>query len=201
VILVYRQQGGHKMKKSLISSLLIALLLFSPTLQANVFLEGKPAPERKMFWITEAGGIVRMVRNFGRLGVNYEFGLMYNLNKRSALGATLYFGLGVGNGFGIKTRYRRWLNSSFSVDISPGLLVGAAGKDPTFTGHVGINYKDWVALIAQVDSRHYWGSTSKIDLSLGIKLGSHAGMGLTAVSAVAGAALIVIAIIVLSGED
>lgn len=56
-------------------------------------------------------------------------------------------------------------------DISSGLSFEE--KNPQFTGHVDLNYKDWVALIARVDVRN------KVDLSPGIKLRSHAGSAVT----------------------
>ena len=179
------------MKK--LALVLLVFLLVSPMLQAQTCFRGKPLPECKMFFITEACGIMSVIGDYQRFGVNYEFGGMYNLNKRSALGATFFLALGYYSGAGFKARYRHWLNSSFSVDISPGLLLWGERKNPTFTGHVGLNYKDWVVLITQIDIRRYTWRPNKVDLSLGVKFGSYAGSALTVASAI-GLVILIIAI-------
>lgn len=164
------------MKKSLALLVLIALLIISPALQAKIKFRGKPAPECKTFLIFEAGGFRTMEGDLGEFGLNSEWGLMYNLNKRSALGATIFHQSGADlSGMGFKVRYRHWLNSSFSVDISPGLLLWGEWKTPTFTGHIGLNYKDWVALIAQIDHQRGEIISRKV-FSLGVKLSSYAGI-------------------------
>jgi len=168
------------MKKLLVLLVLMALLIISPALHAKIKFRGKPAPECKTFWITEVGGFRTMERYMeryvGEFGLNSEFGLMFNLNKRSALGATIFHQIGADlSGMGFKVRYRHWLNSSFSVDISPGLLLWSEWEAPTFTGHVGLNYKDWVALIAQIDHQRGILFSRKV-FSLGIKFGSYVGI-------------------------
>lgn len=46
------------MKKSLVLLVLMALLIISPALHAKIKFRGKPLPECKMFFITEAGGFL-----------------------------------------------------------------------------------------------------------------------------------------------
>jgi len=164
------------MKKLFTPALLMTLLLTSQSLHAKICFRGKPAPECKMFWITEVGGFLTKDVDLVEFGLNSEFGLMYNLNKHSALGATIFHRIGADlSGMGFKVRYRHWLNSSFSVDISPGLLLWSEWEAPTFTGHVGLNYKDWVALIAQIDHQRGILFSRKV-FSLGIKFGSYVGI-------------------------
>ena len=164
------------MKKSLILLVLIALLIISPALHAKIKFRGKPLPECKMFFITEAGGFLTKDVDLVEFGLTTEFGLMFNLNKRSALGATVFHQMGADlNGVGFKVRYRHWLNSSFSVDISPGLWLLSEWKTPAFTGHVGLNFKDWIVLFAQMNNQRGTLFSRKV-FSLGIKLGSYPGI-------------------------
>lgn len=164
------------MKKSLVLLVLIALLIISPALHAKIHFRGKPLPKCKWFFITEAGGFLTKEVDFFEFGLTSEFGLMYNLNKRSALGATIFHQFRADlNGMGFKVRYRHWLNSSFSFDISPGLWLWSECGHLTFTGHVGLNYKDWVALIAQIDNHRGILFSRKV-FSLGIKFGSYPGI-------------------------
>lgn len=184
-----------KSKKFVSLFLVFALLLISPALHAKLHFRGKPLPECKWFFITEAGGFFRIIGGFGQLEANCEFGLMRNQDKNYALGATVFGTLVEDNsGVGFKLRYRRWLSSSWSVDISPGLLLWSEGKTPAFTGQVGLNYRDWVALITQVDVRETWYGSTQVNLSFGIKFGSYAGASIAVAAAVvAGAALIALA--------
>ena len=167
-------------KKFISLFLVFSLLIISPALHGKIHFMGKPLPECKMFFITEVSVFQSLIQDYGDVGANCELGLMYNLNKRSALGATFVLAWTGNNGFGIKVRYRRWLNSLFSVDFSPGLLLWSDKKNPKFTGHVGLNYKDLIALIVQLDVRRYWNRPNEVDISLGIKFGSTAGSAIIA---------------------
>jgi len=141
-----------------------------------------------MFFLTEVGATSR--------GLSWELGGMYNLNKRSALGATFFVSTREYDNYaaGFKFRYRHWLNSfnGFSIDISPGLVLWTQWPDPTFkkaptfTGHVGFNYKDMIALMVQVYVRRYRFQKNKIDFSLGLKFGSYAGIVLGVASVIVG---------------
>ncbi len=175
------------MKKLIVSTLLMSLFFTSPMLHAKICFRGKPAPYCKMFFITEVGATLS--------GVNWELGGMHNLNKRSALGATFFVSTRVYDDLaaGFKFRYRHWLNSfnGFSIDISPGLVLWTQWPDPTFrkgptfTGHVGFNYKDMIALMVQVYVRRYRFQKNKVNFSLGLKFGSYAGIVLGCASLIA----------------
>ena len=170
------------MKKLIVSTLLMSLFFTSPMLHAKICFRGKPAPYCKMFFITEVGATLS--------GVNWELGGMHNLNKRSALGATFFVSIREYDNYaaGFKFRYRHWLNSfnGFSIDISPGLVLWTQRKDPTFTGHVGFNYKDMITLMVQAYYvRRYRIQKNKIDFSLGLKFGSYAGSALGVVAVIA----------------
>jgi hypothetical protein len=116
-----------------------------------------------MFFLTEVGATSR--------GLSWELGGMYNLNKRSALGATFF----------LSTRVYDDLAAG-SIDISPGLVLWTQWPDPTFkkgptfTGHVGFNYKDMITLMVQVYVRRYRFQKNKLSFSLGLKFGSYAGI-------------------------
>ena len=176
------------MKKLFTPALLMTLLLTSQSLHAKICFRGKPAPYCKMFLLTETGATVR--------GLSWELGGMYNLNKRSALGATFFVSTRVYDDLaaGFKFRYRHWLNSfnGFSIDISPGLVLWTQWPDPTFrkgptfTGHVGFNYKDMIALMVQVYVRRYRFQKNKVSFSLGLKFGSYAGIVLGVASVIVG---------------
>lgn len=175
------------MQKTFVFFLSLSFLLSPSISQAQISFRGKPVPECIMFFITEAGGVVGVAGSPGEFGVNYEFGLMYNLNQRSALGATLFTLFDGSNFRGIKLRYRHWMNSSISLDVSPGLSLWGYGKHPQFTGHVGLNFGDWIALIGQADIQRQWHANrlrSKVNFSMGVKFGSYAGCGLMIVSGV-----------------
>ena len=174
------------MKKLIVSTLLISLFFTSPMLHAKICFRGKPAPYCKTFFLTEVGATLN--------GLSWELGGMYNLNKRSALGATFFISIRDYDDYaaGFKFRYRHWLNSfdGFSIDISPGLLLWTPKPDWTeekglkSTGHVGGNYKDMIILRVQVyaPGRYRFQKNNKVDLLLGLKFGSYAGSALGVVA-------------------
>lgn len=190
------------MKNPLVLLLLTSLLIVSPVLHAEISSRAKSPPERRWFFITEAGATMGMFENSGKFVFNLDFGGMYNLNKHSALGATFFAVFNDYSFTGFKIRYRHRLSSSFSLDISPGLSLWGGGNHPQFSGHIGLNYKDLVALIGQLDiSRHTYIDSqliSKKHFSLGLKFGSQVGKIITLAGAVAAVVGIVIAIIALS---
>ncbi len=181
------------MKKLIVLTLLMSLFFTSPMLHAKICFRGKPAPYCKTFFLTEVGATVA--------GLSWELGGMYNLNKRSALGATFLVSIREYGDYaaGFKFRYRHWLDSfnGFSIDISPGLVLWTQRKDPRFrnypifTGHVGFNYKDMVTLMVQAYVRRSRLQKNKVGFALGLKFGSYSGI-------VLGVASIITAIVLAS---
>ncbi len=181
------------MKKFISLFLVFSILALSGLLQAQICFRGKPAPECKMFFLTEIDLGYILQPNYDesdeRFYFNLELGGMYNLNKQSAVGGT-FFGVNwgppnCGTYSGFKVRYRQWLSSSVSLDISPGLSLWGEGKHPQFKAHISLNYKDLFALIVQVDVRRFEYIPKEPVLSLGIKFGSY-----TSILAFLGGALI-----------
>lgn len=173
---------------------------------------GKPKPECNSFLITEFGYSYRLGRNSGdpynssrdNFYFTWDLGWMTNLSKSYALGATFYAGADQdGARLGIKPRLRRWLGRDLSLDVSPGILLYRLGgnydKYPGFTGHVGLNYADWITLIGQVEVIPYeyqgygsypnWSTRRGNEVTWygGVKLGSYPGTvaGILAIAAYA----------------
>jgi hypothetical protein len=174
-----------EMRKAISLFLVFSFLMLPGLLHGQLCFRGKPAPKCRFFTIIEAGYLLdsKETRNFQH--IMCEAGLMVNLNKHHALGATFYIYPKEESSRGFKLRYRRWLGSSFSLDIAPGLMLAdgrAHTKKPQFTGHIGLNYKDIVALISQVDIKRYRSKESEFDLSFGVKFGSYVGATTIAVT-------------------
>jgi hypothetical protein len=140
----------------------------------------------------------------------WELGLMFNRGERSAIGGTLFAGVLGSFRWGFKGRYRRWLNSSTSIDFSPGVLLGAGDYEaPSFTGHVGLNIEDRLAFISQWDvltNPWHWDGTRSVKRMEvgwygGIKLGSKPALYGVALEGLAAVVLIVAAVIACSGGD
>lgn len=196
------------MNRSIQTPLAAFLLITLAVIPANAqhCFRGKPLPDCKTFWITEFGNSYRLdqpprkYRNIGeRFYFTLESGLMANLNPKSALGATFMLGAG-DNGirFGVKPRYRHWLNNSTSLDIGYGVLV--APRFPGLTSHIGLNFGDWLALTTHLEiirlelmpfnrtqSRK---TTADVAWYVGAKLGSYPGL----IASIVGPIIVLIAL-------
>jgi hypothetical protein len=167
------------------------------------YLRGGP-PERRSFWITEFGYNQRFNVSTKVHQVKYqdsdyqwinterytpakryftwEVGRMLTMNRRSALGAALFLGTDANDmlRFGVKPRYRRWLDSKVSLEIAPGILI--RGGDPlesTFPGvntHVGLNFEDNFILYAQMEVNRTKNYGTDVAWYGGVKLGSSPGL-------------------------
>jgi hypothetical protein len=153
---------------------------------------GKPLPECKTFWITEFGFSPRLDRH--RLGrrndqvfyYTWEAGLMRNVERQTAIGATLFFGAdNDGHRYGLKSRYRRWLSNSVSLDLGAGVLLGGdhgfINRYPGLTSHVGLSLGDWLALtghleITRLEYRRFKIKETDFAWYAGAKLGSYPGL-------------------------
>jgi len=189
------------MKRANTILLVAAAIIICMILPANAqhCFRGKPLPQCKTFWITEFGYSFRLDQSARRYQFSdanfyftWEYGLMRNLNQKSALGATFLLGAdGDGHRLGVKPRYRRWLDNSLSVDFGAGVLFGGENNQfnlrfPAMTSHVGLNFGDWLALTAHMEIirlevvpfRRPQSKTTKADVAwyAGAKLGSYPGL-------------------------
>jgi hypothetical protein len=121
-----------------------------------------PPPTCGTFLVVEAemGGRSRGAR--GELDLSWQAGVLAN-HGRSAVGATAFVGFGLDvradrpildTRFGVLPRYRRWLSSGASLDLSAGPVVelrrGAPAALLTTTG-VAVGWANDIALSARVD--------------------------------------------------
>jgi len=173
------------MKKFTALLLVFSLSMLSGLSNEQICFRGKPTKECKFFTIIEAGYLLDSKKTRTLQHIMCEAGLMFNLNKHHAIGATAYIYPKEESSRGFKLRYRKWLGSSFSLDIAPGLMLAdgrSHTKKPQFTGHIGLNYKDIVSLISQVDIKRYTREKTEFDLSFGVKFGSQVGAATIAVT-------------------
>jgi hypothetical protein len=165
---------------------------------------GGPLPKGQSFWITEFGysrrfnalAKVRQVKHqsYGYQWIStegytpakhyftWELGRMSHLSAKTAMGATLLIGVD-GNDmvrFGVKPRYRRWLDKKTSLDIAPGILISGSeplkSRLPGFTTHVGLNFEDIVMLYGQMEIHRLENYGTDVAWYSGVKLGSSAGL-------------------------
>src|SRR5207249_7423776 len=108
---------------------------------------GRPLPQCRAFWLTEFG----LILPDGPLV--WELGAMRNVGTRSAVGGSVYLRIDGGTAYGVKPRLRRWLSPVVAVDVSPGIIILAgAGNSVGFAGHVGLSFRDLVALTVQAET-------------------------------------------------
>ncbi len=175
----------------------------------------KPYPECKSFAVTDFQVLVRLTappyeqgrfyhfdtletswtRSLrGKLSFISDLGLMWNLNKRYAVGFSHIL---VGNfgsdedGFygGFKLRLRKWLTEKSSMEVSPGILlwgnnIGGLFKRPGWAASLDYRWKEsmGVSLHAEYLRGNEWdytggesGEKGYADSDLGIYLGARTG--------------------------
>jgi hypothetical protein len=158
---------------------------------------GKSLPQCKVFFITEFGSLRMLNKKPRPEGLQEpsnwyltgDLGLMVNLNRKSALGGTLFVGGGDdGGSFGVLARYRRWFGTSSSnganvrLDLSLGPLLSIADnhiqpRSPGLAGNISLNIGDWIAVLYHVEVIRYgpkdhWtpiGETTNVANYIGIK--------------------------------
>ncbi len=139
---------------------------------------GKPLPQCRHFWVVEFGLGARLddppssLASEGEPVITVELGQMFNLDRRSAVGGALYLGSDEEwSRFGLKPRYRRWLGRRTSLELAPGVLIAGEHNAlepeyPGFTGHLGVNLADWLAVVGQVEVVRF--RRSRLDLEDGV---------------------------------
>lgn len=172
---------------------LACTIAFSGNSYAQLCWRGKPSPECRFFIVTEFGGVLPISENSAGAQIqrlNWELGGLLNLTKRNAAGAALYFSLSKNSELygGGKLRYRLWLNRSFSIDAGAGLMwrLNYIESGTNYTGHIGLNYRDIVSLIVQIDV------LEDTITSIGIKTGSWIGAASGTAAAVVGTVLYIL---------
>ena len=89
---------------------------------------GKPLPECTFFPIIESGGYFKIAGTGMSEMITGDVGLMFNINKNSAIGGTFgFFSDDYGLTFGVGPRYRKWLDRYTAIDISPRIFLFRTG--------------------------------------------------------------------------
>lgn len=142
-----------------------ACLLTSEIAAGQACFRGRPLPECRLFWITEAGVCYRLDSHdtdhwknrkwHEKLLYSWELGLMVNRNKGHALGGSLFLDYDDfmdNTQIGVRVRYRRWISRLIRIDFAPGaILNGSAIQDEAFSGLVALNADDYVAVTLRLD--------------------------------------------------
>jgi hypothetical protein len=152
---------------------------------------GKPCPQCRWFWITEAGVSYRFDNNdeypqrnrrfYQKLLYSFDLALMHNLGKHDAIGVSLSAAYDKHQGQGLlggRLRYRRWFGRSFGFDYAPGIVSNTEGGPHSgFSNLLVITAADLVALILRIDIVK-WRDESDYEVCsyAGINLGSYAGL-------------------------
>ena len=148
--------------------------------------------------IVESGVLVRLDENpyyerASRIAYVFDVGWMKNISPRDAVGFTGYALVSdPTQRLGLRARYRRWLSSGTSIDVSPGILLSGEGDGgeyslPGFALGATVNAGDLIGLTADVEwSRTQdlvhdtlpleWRSRSDVAWRVGGKLGSSLGL-------------------------
>ena len=149
----------------------------------------RPLPRCATFLVTEVGFSKAAVpydpddrSAFRGLQVHWELGYMMNRPNRCAVGGSLMWAVTEERvRLGLKVRRRWWMSDVIAVDVSPGItldrITEAAYESQRlgFTANAGVNLRDYVGIVAQVDviqgGRPGWGT----DVFVGVQFGSAAG--------------------------
>ncbi len=95
---------------------------------AGFRIRGKPLPECSYFTIIETGGYFKIAGTGTSEMMTGDVGLMFNINKNSAIGGTFgFFSDDDGLTFGVGPRYRKWLDRYTAIDISPRIFLFSTG--------------------------------------------------------------------------
>ena len=161
-----------------------------------------PYPERRTFFITNAGAYGRMAGDLGRGGpvrVIVDWGAMVNRSPKHAVGGSWFIASDeVGVSSGPVLRWRRWLGPTSSLDVAVGTpITGTQVVRPgSVLGLVKYNPVEWFGLAARPELvRHgnygfyddqgkhqYVASGMKARLYLGAEFGSKRGLVIGAIT-------------------
>jgi hypothetical protein len=167
-----------------ILTLSVLLSTFLPSrADGQVCFRGHPQARCSGFTVLEFSGAIRLNEKAGPSDrtpglVYWSAGYLHNVGSRSALGmAFKLMADGDGHRYGPVLRYRRWLGSTWSMDIAPGLFFG--GDDnfsilrfPSPTADVAINWGDRVAFAVGVDGLRQEGRGTSWESYAGLRFGT-----------------------------
>jgi len=141
----------------------LTLILTCRIIAADACFRGKPLPECRTFWITEAGALYRFGLAethhewYETLMYSWELGLMFNRSMRHALGGTLFFDFDDYTNnvqVGFRPRYRRWLWHGISLDIAPGIILSASkSRGFAVSGEAIVYAHDFIAVTLRLDMK------------------------------------------------
>lgn len=100
---------------------------------------------------------LQTIGSSGPLYISWEAGYLHNIGAQSALGAAVRLAADDdGHRVAGVLRYRQWLGPSWSLDLSPGVLVEGSMnfttlRFPSMTAGAAVNWGDRVALMVGVD--------------------------------------------------
>jgi hypothetical protein len=167
----------------LAAALLVAALVPQPTAAQTCF-RGRPLPQCRHFFLTEATLMHRLDMPGGArpgestvLGVGV--GLMRNITPTTAIGVAgnlqgdTYEGGGV-----LQVRFRHWLTDRFSLELAPGIGLGG-GMDANLQAVASL--ADRLAIVVQVEAvsaqaRHWSPVDRGIRPSAGVRMGGELGV-------------------------
>jgi len=167
-----------------------------PDSDCRGWCRGRPLADCGAFWVLETGWCLlqkesNVREEKKRFLFTADVGYMRNITANSAVGATAYVGADDDAGqFGLRLRYRRWLNRDVSLDVSPGILL--TGEDnrvtPSFPGFVGtltLGFADWAGITVLYQAIRYERSNfdyaiadsgTQKSLYIGARFGSYAAI-------------------------
>jgi hypothetical protein len=179
----------------LAAALFAAALVPQPTVAQTCF-KGRPLPQCRHFFLTEATLLHRLDMPSGAsfdesTALGLSTGLMRNITPTTAIGVAGYLQTDTYELSGVlQVRFRRWLTDRMILELAPGLGVGGAAS-----AHVQAvaSLADRVAIVVQAESisaeARQW-SPSPADRgvrpSAGLRIGG--GLGLLGILAVLGLA-------------
>ena len=143
-----------KLPKSIALAVLLAaapppiVLAQTPPRSANdPCFRARPAPECRVFFMTNAGGYIKPARINGGspLRAIVDWGVMVNVSPRDAIGGSWFVTLDEDDfTTGPVVRYRRWFEGDRSLDVALGTpLAGGQLKAGSILGLVKYNPVHW----------------------------------------------------------
>jgi hypothetical protein len=162
---------------------------------------GGPLQRCKGFMLSEFAAYIGPTTSYRRPPMNFiwELGYMRNLAANDmAVGGTLFL---VNDDeprkmLGLKPRLRTWLKPWLSLDVAPGVLLvgiehgsGFVPSYPAFSGHVALNFGDFVALSAQAEILPLTQTSNvnpegmETNVFIGLRFGSYPGVGVGSAAA------------------
>ena len=194
---------GHVFPEMTLVIALLSLVLVTDA-RAQVCFRGQPRPRCAGFTVLEFGAGARLNQvstpldpyfsGNSSIYASWSAGYLENLGPQSALGAAFMVAANDdGVRYGPVLRYRRWLGPTWSVDLSPGLLVGGHDnykslKFPSLTADVTLNWGDRLGILAGIDQLRTGNGNNGWEGHAGLRFGTWlAPLGVLALGILAGA--------------